>query len=159
DLHLHFARPGLRGCENLGRFALAVLARHPDAALSGRLLARLAVIEGRLGHWERAERLATAANARCGPGGYRAQARWQRAEAWRTLPGAPAALVEYERLAAGATVPAMRRGAHEAAAILCEERNDLPNALRHYFALEYRDDYAYLIDCLATQDELRAFLR
>jgi tetratricopeptide (TPR) repeat protein len=35
---------------------------------------------------------------------------------------------------------------------------DRPNAIRHYFALEYRLDYGYLIDCLATQDELRAFL-
>jgi tetratricopeptide (TPR) repeat protein len=158
DLHLHFARPGLRGCENLGRFALAVLARHPKAALSGRLLTRLAIIEGRLGRWERAERLATAAIARCGPGGYRDQARWQRAQALRQLHRPREALAEYERLAEVASVPNLRRGAHEAAAILSEECGDLPDALRHYFALEYRPDYAYLIDCVASQDALRAFL-
>jgi hypothetical protein len=159
DLNLHFGRPGLRGCETLGRFALAVLARRPEAPLSGRLLTQLAVIEGRLGHWERDERLATAAITRCGPGGYRDQARWQRAQALRQLHRSRESLAEYERLAAEADVPTMRRGAHEAAALLSEERGDLPNALRHYFALEYRDDYAYLIDCLASQAELRAFLR
>src|SRR5262249_50386840 len=58
-----------------------------------------------------------------------------------------------------AVVPKMRRGAHEAAAILAEEAGDLPNALHHYFALDYRPDYAYLIDCVATQADLRAFLR
>jgi TolA-binding protein len=159
DLHLHFGRPGVRACGNLGRFALAVLARRPRAPLSGRLLARLAVIEGRLGRWERALRLAAAAIERCPPGAYRDQARWQRALALQRLGRRREALAEYERLAAEARVPNLRRGAHEAAAVLSEQGGDLPNALRHYFALDYLRDYAYLIDCAATQHDLRDFLR
>jgi hypothetical protein len=53
----------------------------------------------------------------------------------------------------------MRRGAHEAAALLSEEIGDQANAIRHYFALEYRLDYGYLIDCYTSQADLRAFLR
>jgi TolA-binding protein len=160
DLHLYFTgQPGLRASYNLGLFALEVLKRHPAAPLSGRLLARLAVIEGRLGHWERAERLAAVALQRCGPGGYRDQARWEHALALRHLGRRREALAEYERLAGAAAVDTMRRGAHEAAALLSEEIGDRANAIRHYFALEYRLDYGYLIDCLASQDDLRAFLR
>jgi TolA-binding protein len=159
DLHLHYGQPGARTTYNLGLFALEVLKRRPAAPLSGRLLARLALIEGRLGHWERAERLAAAALARCAPGAYRDQASWQHALALRQLGWRREALAEYERLAADAVVPKMRRGAHEAAAVLSEEIGDRPNAIRHYFALEYQLDYGYLIDCLATQDELRAFLK
>jgi tetratricopeptide (TPR) repeat protein len=159
DLHLYYGQAGARTTYNLGRFALEVLKRHPAAPLSGRLLARLALIEGRLGHWERAERLAATAMARCPAGAYRDQAGWQRAQALRQLRHRQEALAEYEGLATNATVPKMRRGAHEAAAVLSEEIGDRPNAIRHYFALEYRLDYAYLIDCLATQEELRAFLR
>src|SRR5581483_6064136 len=114
DLHLHYGQAGARTTYNLGRFALEVLKRHPAAPLSGRLLARLALIEGRLGHWERAERLAAAALSRCAPGGYRDQARWQHALALRQLRRREEALAEYERLAASAAVPKMRRGAHEA---------------------------------------------
>jgi outer membrane protein assembly factor BamD (BamD/ComL family) len=159
DLHLQYGRPGVRATENLGLYALEVLKRHPSAPLSGRLLARLAIIEGRLGRWDRAERLATAAMQRCTPGAYRDQARWQHALALRQLHRRKEALAEYEWLAAHASVGNLRRGAHEAAAILSEEQRDLANAIRHYFALEYRPDYAYLIDCVASQDDLRAFLR
>jgi TolA-binding protein len=159
DLHLHYGRPGVRASANLGRFALAVLQRHRAAPLSGRILQRLAVLEGRLGRWERAERLAAAAMERCPPGAYRDQARWEHALALRQLRHPREALAEYERLADGAVAGNMRRGAHEAAAILSEEQGDLPNAVRHYFALEYRPDYGYLVDAVASQDDLRAFLR
>jgi outer membrane protein assembly factor BamD (BamD/ComL family) len=159
DLLLHYGQSGVRTIYNLGLFALEVLKRRPATPLSGRLLARLALIEGRLGHWKRAERLAAAALERCAPGAYRDQARWQHALALRQLRRRREALAEYERLAASALVPKMRRGAHEAAAVLSEEMGDRPNAIRHYLALEYRLDYGYLVDCLATQDELRAFLR
>lgn len=159
DLQLCYGQPGARTTYNLGLFALEVLNRRPAAPFSGRLLARLALIEGRLGRWERAERLSAAALSRCAPGAYRDQARWQHALALRQLGRRREALAEYERLAASAVVPKMRRGAHEAAAVLSEEMGDRPNAIRHYFALDYQLDYAYLIDCLATQDELRAFLK
>ena len=159
DLHLHYGRPGVRASANLGGFALAVLQRHPSAPLSGRILERLAVIEGRLGRWGRAERLAAVAIQRCPTGAYRDQARWEHALALRRLHRPEEALAEYERLAAEAAAGNMRRGAHEAAAILSEEKGDLPNAIRHYFALEYQADYGYLIDAVTSQDDLRAFLR
>jgi tetratricopeptide (TPR) repeat protein len=159
DLHLRYGRPGVRASANLGRFALAVLQHHPAASLSGRILQRLAVLEGRLGRWERAERLAAAAMQRCPPGAYRDQARWEYALALRQLHRPREALAEYERLGESAVAGNMRRGAHEAAAILSEEQGDLPNAIRHYFALEYRPDYGYLVDAVASQDDLRAFLR
>jgi tetratricopeptide (TPR) repeat protein len=159
DLHLDYGRSGARADYNLGQFALTVLRRRPAAPLSGRLLARLALIEDRLGRWQSGERLASAAIARCGPGVYRDQAAWQLALSLRHLGRPRDALAQYEHLAAVAVAANLRRGAHEAAAILSEEKGDLPNAIRHYFDLEYGADYGYLVDCVASLDELRAFLR
>ena len=88
----------------------------------------------------------------------RDQARWARALALHHLGRSREALADYERVAEGAVLPRLRAGAHEAAAVVSEKLGDYPNAIRHYFALEYRSDYGYLIDCLASPDDLRAFL-
>lgn len=159
DLHLYYQRIGQRANHNLGLFALEALKRAPSAALSGRLLSRLADIEDRARRPERALRLADAAIPRLRPGAYRDEARWRRAQALHHLKRDGEALAGYEALAATAGVPRMRRGAHEAAAVLCEAARDYVGALRHYFALDYQLDLAYVMDCLASADDLRGFLK
>lgn len=158
DMHLHYGRLGVRANYNLGLFTLDLLKRHPGTAVSGKLLNRLAMMEERFARPERAEQLSAAAMKALAPGADQDQARWTHARALHGLKKAPEALAEYERLAASAALPKMRRGAMEAAAVLSEQQGDYPNALRHYFALNYRTDYAYLIDVLAAQDDLKAFL-
>lgn len=40
----------------------------------------------------------------------------------------------------------VRHGAHELSALCAEGQGDFSTALDHYFAIDYREDYAYLID-------------
>ena len=159
DLLLHWERLGARSNAQLGQFAATVLRRHPEAPLASLLLTRLALVEDRAGRADRAVQLAVAAVRRAAPGPEQDQARWQHAEALVHLRREAEALAEYERLARESRIPRLRSGAHEAAAVLDERRRDYAEALRHYFALEYQLDYAYVIDCLATPNDLRAFLR
>jgi tetratricopeptide (TPR) repeat protein len=159
DFHLHYGRLAARGNYNLGMFALEVLKRDSHAPLSGRLLSRLALIEDRAGRPARAEKLASRALRRLPPGAEQDNARWARAQSLEHLKREREALAEWERLAGTAGVPKMRRGAREAAAVVSERLHDYPNAIRHYFALQYVLDYGYVVDCLASQDDLRAFLK
>jgi tetratricopeptide (TPR) repeat protein len=159
DLLLRYGKIGAKSNYRLGLVTLDLLRRYPEAPVSGRFLTRLSLIEDRAGRHARAEKLAAQALTRCPAGADRDEARWQRALALHHE-GRPAeALQEYERVAQGAVLPRMRLGAHEAAAVLSERNGDYANAIRHYFALEYRLDYAYAIDCLASADDLRGFLR
>jgi hypothetical protein len=159
DLLLHYDRTGARTNYQLGLFALDVLKRHRAPQLTGPLLTRLSLIEDRAGHYARAEKLASAALARCAKGRERDQAHWQRALTLRHLSRDREALAEYEHLASGANLPRLRRAAREAAAVLCERTGDYPRALYHYFALGYPLDYAYVADCLASEKDLAAFLK
>lgn len=159
DLNLYYGTPGAKGLHRLGLYAVEVLKRHPRAPLSGRLLTHLALVEDRAGRYANAERLATAA-LRASPAGIlRDQARWQYALTLHHQGRFRPAMREYETLATGAGLAKMRRGAHEAAALVAERAGDYPGALYHYFALEYRSDYGYVADCLASPNDLRAFLK
>ncbi len=159
DLNLYYGRAGTRGLHRFGQYALQLLDREPQAGLSARLLNHLSVIEDRAGRHANAHRLATRAVERSSAGGARDQARWQLALALSHLKRDREALEQYERLTREAALPKMRRGAREAAAVLSERLQDYPNAIRHYLDLEYRPDYGYLVDCLATPEDLRTFLR
>lgn len=159
DLHLRYGRAGAGAQYRLGLFALDLLKRYPAAALSGRMLTRLADIEERFGHHARAEKLSAAALKRLPPGLFRDEARWQHAVSLRSLGRSPEALAEFEALSSGAVLANMRAGADEAAALLSEAARDYANAIRHYFALDYGLDYGYLVDIRATQDDLREFLK
>lgn len=159
DLHLRYGRTGAGAQYRLGLFALDLTKRHPEAAVSGRLLTRLADIEERYGRHAESEKLSAAALKRLPPGIFRDEARWQRAAALRSLNRPSEALAELEILSESAKLQNMRLGAHEAAALLSEGRRDYANAIRHYFALNYALDYGYLIDVRSSQDDLRDFLR
>ena len=159
DLRLHYGRVSERTNLQLGVFALRLLARHPDAAVSGRVLARLAEVDRRAGHPERAVELARWALKRLPPGADQDQARWNLALALRDQGRRAEARAALTRIADAGHLPRLRRGAHEAAAVLSEELRDYPTALYHYFALEYQFDYAYVADCLAEPADLARFLR
>lgn len=159
DLILQYHSLTAQSTHNLGLFALKVLERRPNAPLSARLLSRLALVETRTAHPDHAERLARRALAVSPPPAERDEARWQLALALRALHREREALKEYERLASTAALGKLRRGAHEAAAVLSEVLNDYPSAIRHYFALDYKIDYAYVIDCLASEQDLREFVK
>ena len=159
DLLLRYGRSTAPANHQLGTYALELLRRHPSAPVSGRLLTQLSLIEDRNAQYAHAERLAVRALARSRSRADQDEARWQHALALHHLGRGQEALREYERVADGAVTTRMRAGAHEAAAVLSEKLNDLPNAIRHYFVLGYRMDYGYVIDCLATPDDLRAFIK
>jgi TolA-binding protein len=159
DLLLRYGRSPARANQQLGTYALELLRRHPKAPVAGRLLTRLSLIEDRNGQYVHAERLAARALPRCRSRADQDEARWQHALALHHLGRSHEALADYERVAEGAVTVRMRAGAHEAAAVVSEKLGDLPNAIRHYFALGYRNDYGYVVDCLATPDDLRAFLK
>lgn len=157
NLILRYGRSSAGTNYRLGLFALDLLKRHPSLEVSGRLLTQLSTIEDRAGHADRAERLAAQALRRASRPADRDEARWAHALALHHVGKHPAALREYEQVASEAALPRMRAGAHEAAAVLSERQRDYPNALRHYFALGYRKDAAYVADCLASPEDLRAF--
>jgi tetratricopeptide (TPR) repeat protein len=159
DLLLRYGRSPAQVNHQLGVYALNLLRRHPSAPVSGRLLTQLSLIEDRNAQYAHAERLAVKALTRSRSRAERDEARWQHALALHHLGRGQEALREYERVADGAVTTRMRAGAHEAAAVLSEKLGDFPNAIRHYFVLGYRMDYGYVIDCLATPDDLRAFLK
>jgi len=159
DLILRYGRSSAGTNYRLGLYALDLLKRHPSLEVSGRLLTQLSTIEDRAGHADRAESLAAQALLRSPRPAGRDEARWAHALALHHAGRHPEALREYEEVANHAVVPRMRAGAHEAAAVLSELQHDYPNALRHYFALGYRKDYAYVADCLATEEDLRAFIK
>lgn len=159
DLILRYGRSSADANYRLGLFALDLLKRHPGLPLTGRLLTQLSTIEDRAGHADRAVQLAAQALRRSPQRQDADEARWAHALALHHAGRTQDGLREYERVADEALLPRMRAGAHEAAAVLSERLRDYPNALRHYFALEYRDDYAYVADCLATEADLRAFLK
>lgn len=159
DLILRYGRSSADANYRLGLFALDLLKRHPRTPLTGRLLTQLSTVEDRAGYADRAERLAAEALRRSTDHRDQDEARWAHALALHHAGRTQEGLREYERVADEARLPKMRAGAHEAAAVLSERLHDYPNALRHYFALEYRNDFAYVADCLATPHDLRAFLK
>lgn len=159
DLHLQWGRAGANTQHALGLFALNLLKQKPAAPVSGQMLVRLAQIEERFKRPEQAEKLAAAALQRCRPGIFRDEARWVHGVALRSLDRLPDALAEFEGLTVNARTPKMRRAAHEAAALVAEQLRDYPNAIRHYFDLQYRLDYAYLVDIIATPADLETFLK
>jgi tetratricopeptide (TPR) repeat protein len=159
DLILYWNRRGGASTARLGAFAIELLRRQPRASVAARVLVRIALIENRLGRGARASALASAALDRARDTATRDQARWQLAEGLARGGRTRASLSVYESLAASAGQGRLRRGAHESAAILAERLGDLPNAIRHYFALDYVRDYGYAIDVLASLEDLKAFLR
>lgn len=159
DLLLQYQSISASATHDLGLFALQVLALRPSTPQPERLLTRLAIVENQTRHPAHAEKLLRRALRRKPSGTAADEAHWQLAVALRALHRDREALAEYRRVAATAITGRMRRGAHEAAAVTAEALSDYPEAIRHYFALEYRLDYGYVIDCLASADDLRAFLQ
>jgi tetratricopeptide (TPR) repeat protein len=159
DLQLHYDTLELESHPDLAQFALRVLDRRGAGAETGKLLAQIATVEERSGHPARALRVARRAVARCPAGMWRDQARWQVGSALRRLNRKREALTEFERLIEETNQPKLQRGAREAAALLGEETGDIARAIYHYLALERQYDLAYAVDCLASQRDLRDFLR
>lgn len=70
-----------------------------------------------------------------------------------------AAIADLHALLAHSVNPPLRHGAREELAVVCEASGDLAGALDQYFALDYTDDIAYLLDIKMTPVQIEAYLR
>ncbi len=145
------------GAANLTAFCVRLVRDRPELPVRAALLTRLAQLAAGARQHERAARLAEAAIRRSAPGIERDEARWIHGTALQSLDRIHPALREFEALSRS-SVGRYRRGAHEAAAVLCERTRDYVGALHHYFELEYDLDYAYLLDVLAPREALLSFV-
>ncbi len=159
DLLLDYGLQARATLVELGGYAVKVLARQAPSKRDLGVYVRLGALLERAGEPERAIRVLDRVLPRMPSGATRDRGLWARATALRRLGRTRESLSGFEQLAVEGLTPVNRRGAREAAAILRERAGDYAVALNHYFALDYTLDAAYLLDCLASPDQLRDFLR
>lgn len=136
----------LNHCENttadLKRLlTLAERTTHQEALPDG-LRVRLAELYYRNGAFGRATRWASAVTDPALLG----RALYVRAGSHYRQGKLAAARADLERLLADCPTSNVRHTARELLAVVAERQGDFPAALDQYFALDYRDDFAYLID-------------
>lgn len=159
DLLLDYGLQARATLVELGGYAVTVLARQAPGKRDLGVYVRLGALLERVGEPERAIQVLDRVLPAMRSNAARDRGQWARAKALQRLGRTREALSGFEQLAVQGLAPVNRRGAREAAAILRERAGDYADALNHYFALDYTLDAAYLLDCLASPDELRDFVR
>ncbi|MCW3055803.1 MAG: hypothetical protein JWN14_4973 [Chthonomonadales bacterium] len=141
--------------KSLAQLADEIVAAHPATPLSTVVRVRLAEVYYRARQYDKA--LRWAADQR-GGGKLYDRALYVRGATLQKLRKTREALAEFQALLAHCPYSALRHGAREEAAILCEALGDRVGALEQYFALEYTADIAYLLDSRMSLAEVERAL-
>jgi len=141
--------------KSLAQLADEIVAAHPATPLSAVVRVRLAEVYYRARQYEKA--LRWAGDQRGGGKPYD-RALYVRGATLQKLGKTREALDEFRALLGRCPNSALRHGAREETAILCEALGDRIGALEQYFALEYTADIAYLLDSRMSITEVEAAL-
>jgi outer membrane protein assembly factor BamD (BamD/ComL family) len=140
---------------SLTRLAERLVARYPPAQLPAALKVRLAEIYYRDGRYHQT---LDWANRAMRPA-ISDRALFVRAAAENRLGESDAALADFQQLTRHFPGSPLVHAAWENLALLYEARHDYDSALDRYFALDYDEDIAYLLDIRMTPTQIAEYLR